>query len=39
MGEEELMNRHIPPEVLLEIVRRLVEGLQSEQIILFGSYT
>jgi len=32
------MNQHIPPEVLSEIVRRLVEGLQPEQIILFGSY-
>lgn len=33
------MNSYIPQEELIEkIVRHLVEGLQPEQIILFGSY-
>lgn len=32
------MRRNITTELLEEIVRRLVEGLQPEQIILFGSY-
>ena len=35
---EKLMRSYISKETLEEIVRRLVEGLQPEQIILFGSY-
>ncbi len=32
------MTSYIPKEIIEEVVRRLVEGLQPEQIILFGSY-
>jgi predicted nucleotidyltransferase len=32
------MRNNIPQELLEEVVRRLVEGLQPDQIILFGSY-
>jgi len=32
------MRDYIPKETLEEIIQRLVEGLQPEQIILFGSY-
>lgn len=35
---ERLMRKNIPQELLEEVVRRLVEGLQPDQIILFGSY-
>jgi len=32
------MRNNIPQELLEEVIRRLVEGLQPDQIILFGSY-
>lgn len=32
------MRDNIPQELLEEVVRRLVDGLQPDQIILFGSY-
>jgi len=32
------MRDYVPKETLEEIIQRLVEGLQPEQIILFGSY-
>lgn len=35
---EEIMSNSISEELLDKIVQRLVEGLQPEQIILFGSY-
>lgn len=35
---EEIMSHDIPEAFLDKIVRRLVEGLRPEQIILFGSY-
>lgn len=30
--------KHIPPELLKDIVKRLVDGLHPEKIILFGSH-